>query len=280
MAASAQGWSYRPAVTRITTVLTFAMAIYALFYGWSSRDAFYLSPAEGGGYALGILGGSLMLLLALYPVRKNVRWMRHFGAVRHWFRMHMFFGIAGPIAILYHCNFRLGATNSNVALGAMLIVASSGLFGRYLYSRIHHGLYGGAIRVADLRKEWQGFVAQMNDMQVNLESITEKMDRFEEPVLNPRRTFHSALLYALTARWQRRRIKSMANRQLKHAEHLSTQQQQGIQTLLERRLDAAFVIRRVRAFERFFDLWHLLHMPLFVLLILTGVAHVISVHLY
>ena len=47
----------------------------------------------------------------------------------------------------------------------------------------------------------------------------------------------------------------------------------------------AFVDAVVRAaqlgfYDRLFAFWHLLHMPLFVLLLLTGIVHVIAVHLY
>ena len=50
--------------------------IAVLYYGWSIRDEGYLTAESGLGYALGIIGGTLMLLLLLYPVRKRVRSMR------------------------------------------------------------------------------------------------------------------------------------------------------------------------------------------------------------
>jgi hypothetical protein len=34
------------------------------------------------------------------------------------------------------------------------------------------------------------------------------------------------------------------------------------------------------AYERLFSLWHALHIPLFVMLLLTGILHVVAVHLY
>ena len=41
--------------------------------------------------------------------------------------------------------------------------------------------------------------------------------------------------------------------------------------------------RRVAEFEgcaRLFALWHVLHIPLFVMLLIAGVVHVIAVHVY
>ena len=63
----------------------------------------------------------------------------------------MVLGLAGPLCILYHSNFHLGATNSNVALISMLTVAGSGVIGRYIYSRIHHGVYGSKLTLGELR---------------------------------------------------------------------------------------------------------------------------------
>ena len=45
----------------------------ALAIGWFNRDQEYLIPDEGAGYWLGIVGGALMLLLLLYPLRKRMR---------------------------------------------------------------------------------------------------------------------------------------------------------------------------------------------------------------
>jgi hypothetical protein len=42
-------------------------------------------------------------------------------------------------------------------------------------------------------------------------------------------------------------------------------------------------VNRAAAFafyERLFALWHILHMPLFVLLILAAIVHVVGAHLY
>ncbi len=50
--------------------------------------------------------------------------------------------MVGPVLILFHANFSLGATNSNVALFSMLLVAGSGVVGRYIYTRLHARLEG------------------------------------------------------------------------------------------------------------------------------------------
>ena len=123
--------------------LTFGIVIVAVIaIGWLNRDEGHLTPESGIGYWLGILGSSLMLLLLLYPLRKRMQFLGVIGTVTFWFRAHMILGVVGPVLILLHANFRLGSINSNVALMAMLVVATSGIVGRYLYGKIHLGLYG------------------------------------------------------------------------------------------------------------------------------------------
>ena len=91
-----------------------------------------------------------MLLLLLYPLRKHGWLPARTGPLRRWFHFHMALGIIGPTCVLLHANFRLGSTNSTVALVSALIVASSGYFGRFVYSRIHIGLSGHRTRFSEL----------------------------------------------------------------------------------------------------------------------------------
>ena len=91
----------------------FGSVVTALFvFGWFFPTERYITPKRGMGYILGIVGGSLMLLLFLYSARKRVRWLRWMGAAPRWFQFHMVCGVLGPLLILYHSNFRTGASNS------------------------------------------------------------------------------------------------------------------------------------------------------------------------
>lgn len=94
-----------------------------------------------------------MLLMPLYSLRKRVKWMREWGAIRYWFKIHMILGIIGPVFILFHCNFQLGSKSGSIALFSMLIMVASGMVGRYLYGRIHYGLYGSEMTLQQLQQD-------------------------------------------------------------------------------------------------------------------------------
>jgi hypothetical protein len=120
---------------------------------WSYRDSGLLTPGKGAGYWLGIVGAVVLLMLALYPVRKRLRLMHGLGSVAGWFRLHMIFGIIGPTLVILHTNFTLGPMNSRLAVFTMLAVVASGLVGRYLHAHVHQGLYGRHTEVREILSE-------------------------------------------------------------------------------------------------------------------------------
>src|SRR3546814_16284634 len=69
-----------------------------------------------------------------------------------WFALHMFMGIFGPVLVLLHSTLRLHSLNATVAFWSMVIVASSGVVGRFVYGRLHAGLYGRQRSFADVAK--------------------------------------------------------------------------------------------------------------------------------
>lgn len=243
--------------------LFFLFAFYLITNGLLKKEDSYLTAETGLGYTLGIVGGSMMLLLLLYPIRKHSKLMRNFGKIKYWFRMHMMLGVAGPVLVLYHANFGLGSTNSNVALFCMIIVASSGLFGRLFYSKIHDGLYGRKIELAELQKK-------VNDLKTEMDSseqLEKLLTEFESSILKPRALLISIVLMPfmfLRSVFVKRKVVRQLTSQTAISEYLNT---------LVR-------VAHYSIYERLFSLWHVFHIPLFVMMIISGIVHVIAVHIY
>ncbi|MEQ1881641.1 MAG: hypothetical protein ABL878_11805 [Burkholderiales bacterium] len=135
----------------------FGLAVVAfLIYGFSRRDENWITAEEGLGYILGIVGSSFILILLVYPLRKRFRPMRGWGRLPPWLKFHMMLGILGPSLVLFHANFRLGASNNAaVAMIAMLIVVASGIIGRYIYGKTHNRLSGELRSLKDFHAETQ-----------------------------------------------------------------------------------------------------------------------------
>ena len=275
---------------RLGTFLFTLAVIAALIYGWDNRDNSFLSAKDGWGYALGIIGGTLMALLLFYPLRKRLRFMQHWGPVKYWFSTHMLFGVIGPVLILYHSNFHLGSTNSNVAMFCMLLVAGSGLIGRFLYTRIHFGLYGHKASLEELRKDLH--VTRQNFGTHNKLSpqIIEHMKAYERVMLRKRvYLLHLVLLPViyLRARRQLWRLKRTLKQELRI---LAKQYKWNRKMLKEQMGETLYLLReyilcvrktgQLTLYARLFSLWHILHFPLFLMLVVAGIVHVIAVHAY
>jgi hypothetical protein len=271
--------------------LFFVLVSVLLYLGWSTQTERYINPNRGLGYALGIIGGSLMLLLLVYSLRKRWTWLAFLGSTPGWFRFHMVLGIAGPVCILYHSNFGTGATNSNVALFSMLTVAGSGLIGRYIYAHIHHGLYGRKLELGELRAGADGLRSLSGRISFLPELVT-RIDTAEQRLLKagPHLSFLGFAKpmvvgsVAVRARWElhhyiRQSLHAGARRSAVVAlEH----KRLGLtaRAYVDRRLAATRRVASFEGYERLFSLWHALHIPLIFMMVIAAVIHVIAVHVY
>ena len=275
---------------RLGTFLFTLFVVAALMFGWDNRNDSYLSAADGWGYKLGIIGGSMMALLLFYPLRKKLRAMQNWGPIKYWFRTHMVLGVVGPVLILFHSNFHLGSTNSNVALLCMLLVASSGLVGRFFYTRIHFGLYGHRATLEELRKDLQIIRSNLNAHNKLSPHIIEYMKQYERLMLR-RRVFliHLLLLPVIhvQARWKLSRIKHGLKQELRtHARKNKWTRKMlhdfSVETLYLLR-EYFLCVRKtgqLTLYARLFSIWHIMHFPLFIMLVISGIVHVIAVHAY
>jgi hypothetical protein len=275
----------------LTPVRAFGLAVVgALLWGYYGHLERYINPNHGLGYWLGIVGGSLMLILLIYPARKRVEWLRVLGGVGGWFRAHMTLGVVGPLLVLFHSNFSLGATNSNVALFCMLLVSGSGLIGRYIYSRVYGGWYDHKVTLEELQETAELLRKQTSTVAV-LPDLLGAIEAEEKRLFRPARNPLGALLFPVTiglrhvmARWRlqsaiRRMIVQAAQQSPTLAAHGSRLTNTAM-NYATRRLDSARRVREHGVYVKLFSLWHVAHVPFFIMTLVAGVVHVISVHVY
>jgi hypothetical protein len=262
-----------------------------VLWGWQVRDQNYLSAEFGAGYMLGILGTTLMALLLLYPARKRVRAFARLGPIRYWFRVHMWFGVIGPILVLFHCNFRLGSFNSRTVLFATLIVSISGFFGRYFYARIHHGLYGRKASLEELQRDFLETRDKESAFAQIAPTIVAELNRVERPLLSPAGKLHAgmgaAMLTGPTTWWAYLRVRIKLGHALEQAAANSAivarerdRLERNCLRYVARRLKQLRSFAQFLMFERLFSIWHIVHYPLFVVLVVAVIVHIIAVHMY
>lgn len=261
-----------------------------LYFGWATKDQTTLSPEDGIGYWLGIIGGSAMLVLLLYPARKYIRFFKHAGAVRHWFRFHMLLGILGPLLIMFHSNFGLGSVNSNIALISMIVVAISGLVGRFIYVKIHVSLYGKQVTIKEIREDLKNARGVLGKDVSLSEKVVNMLKKYEKSMLK-QRSFIVGVVHlpinVIYTKWIYYKIMQGIKRGIKRraAEKswdraYQKEMTKGVREVLSIYTTTIRKFAELKLYERLFSLWHVLHLPLFVMLIISGIIHVIVVHMY
>lgn len=249
--------------------------------------------ASQAGYWLGVVGGVAMLLLFAYPVRKRARWLRNAGAPKLWFVAHMALGIGGPWLILVHCGLRVGSLNAAVALYSMLVVAASGVVGRFLYVRIHHGLSGQKAQLRDCRLALQAHHQDEGGTAALPPEVAARLDAFEQQALA--QTTRSGVsvwrllgwgwpawqalrtVRALIAQAELPLLVQVARTHDARAERICRARWRA---LARERVRLVLRVVQFSAWERLFALWHVLHIPFVYVMVICAIAHVVAVHAY
>jgi hypothetical protein len=277
-----------PATDHPILQLTAACAVLSII-GMQLHLERFITPERGLGYFLGIIGGSLMVLSMIYPWRKRQQSLAFIGTVKAWFQIHMIFGIVGPVLVLFHSNFQTGASNSNVALVCMLVVAASGLIGRYFYTRIHSEFSDSQEGLAELRaqitrlQQVSNSLAFVPDFSNHIEHVEARMMAKSGGVPGLLRPLVVALR-SINARLHmnahiRRSVKLQGVLHGIPAQRLQ-RETKAARELARRHIDAVRRVEEFATYERLFRFWHVLHLPLFLMMLVAGIVHVVAVHVY
>ncbi len=267
-----------------SNLVLFSTAVMIL-YGWTQRNDNYLTAEEGAGYILGIIGGSMMLIILLYPLSKRVALLTRLIASRYWFGVHMFLGTVGPAMILFHSNFQMGSTNSTIALISMLLSAGSGIVGRYFYTSIHHGLYGKRVTLMELKQKTENDHSELLMLYAKDGKLNKQLIKMEETALRPYPSLMASLLHVIylavnAPRLRRKVLRLLKKSYAEESDNKTLPDSKDVSRLVKH---YTLALRRTAAFkvyERLFSMWHLLHLPLFIMMIVTAIIHIFAVHLY
>lgn len=265
--------------------------VLTVWIGWLERDGSDLTPKSGAGYWLGIAGSTLMLLLLIYPLRKRMRSLRMIGTVPFWFRAHMILGILGCVLILWHANFHLGSINSNVALATMLVVAASGIVGRYLYGKIHHGLYGRKAEIREILADAEALKEQIRAHVPVADRALAELGAFARFAAAAPEGLVGGVLFWPMLSWRGSVVRMRLLAEARQAIAIEGRRFGRSRRLRRRRLAATAELVRLHVaavkkaaafgfYERLFSLWHFLHVPLFILLVVATIIHVFAAHFF
>lgn len=133
-------WMWTGAIAAIVAIA--ALAVYGFDYYLltvakrvQSARHVQLKPSGWIGHSLGIVGGVMLLMMYLYPLRKRWKWLARKGKTKNWLDYHILLGFAGPALVTFHSSFKFQGI-AGLAWWMMLAVVASGVIGRYFYGKI------------------------------------------------------------------------------------------------------------------------------------------------
>ncbi len=255
------------------------LAVGGLFY---YGRAYYLAPAvrrlrlplhpvlrQSGsvGHFLGILGAFFMVTLLAYSLRKRMRFMWKWGNANDWLEVHIFLGIAGPVLVLLHTDFRFSGL-VGISFWSMALVVASGVVGRYIYQSIPRSISGTELSRIELEAEEIAITYELRKRIPHGHPFWNRMAAFATSLRatpsGPVRSFREAS-----------QLRAAFNRALKKTKALGSGERRKLLKLVLKRQK---LIRRKQFLDRSQKIlyyWHLFHIPFVILMFL-----ILAVHIY
>jgi len=173
----------------------------------------------------------------------------------------------------------------------MLLVVFSGIVGRYIYSKIHMGLYGRRATLQDVQGAFARQQHVMHEIVAAEPEFADRLQRIEHRLLNHRMSLFGQIFtvpfLSLNIAWYRfmlrRRMGSILRRlAVEHGWSLLKRRAKRRQAnrVINGYLYSLRGVVEFAFYARLFALWHVLHIPLFTMLVVSGIVHVIAVHMY
>ncbi len=145
---------------RIAYMIAMGLALIQLAYGLNyyilsqaeraiSPKHMFLKPSGIIGLRLGMIGFVLFRQ----------------GNARHWLDFHVLLGITAPILIAFHSSFKFSGL-AGVAFWIMVIVALSGVVGRYIYSQVPRRMNYAEVSLKETKEQSEKLAAQLNSLGV------------------------------------------------------------------------------------------------------------------
>lgn len=265
----------------ILAAIWLAIAGAALLYGWDYyvtpfQERPYsplhsaLKPTGTIGHGFGVVGTAMMAIgVVLYLLRKRVGFLAGFGKLRYWLEFHIFLCTLGPFFVLLHTTFKFGGIVS-IAFWSMTVVVASGVFGRYVYARIPKTISGSFRSAAEVGVDREHLIDEIRRSGVEPARLAELP---AQPDIPEPASLTGAIGIAVRGDFQRRRYRRDTTRALKKA-GVPAAVRKRLVSLLDRQLRLEQQSRLLVPFQRLFGYWHVLHLPLAIVLLVVAIVHV------
>jgi hypothetical protein len=246
--------------------------------------SYYLTPLEerarhpgywtfkpGGTWGLrfGMAGLAMMTVMHAYSARKRIKLLRKAGPLRGWLDVHILLGIVGPLFVVLHSSFKVGGLVA-ISFWAMVAVALSGVFGRYLYLQIPRTRAGEELTLAELEKADHELAHRLRTEFGASDALLQRLDAAATPAAGAGllAVLGSLLLEDLHLR--RGRWAEIA----RAVPEVPPAVRRELAALVRQKATLRRRIRLWDALHRLFHHWHVVHKPFAIVMYVFVAVHV------
>lgn len=224
------------------------------------------------GHGLGILGGSMMLLMFIYSIRKRIKVFRKWGKLPTWLNYHIYLGIAGPILVTYHTALKFGGLVS-ISYWSMVSVALSGFIGRYIYIKIPHRVSGKEMTREDFKEKLQTTTEQFKKEFGISDKTVEKVRKLSGAEKIEKRGMlgiFTMFIMDITSwlKWQG------IKREISRSSSISSKEMKQFKHSLRQIVKMDRQIAFWNAAQSLFHYWHVIHKPFAYTMIVIMFIHI------
>ena len=253
---------------------------YYLLPLWERPDSplhALLRPSGRVGHWLAYVGAGMIVIgVFIYSSRKRVPFLQRRGPMRTWLNVHIYLCLVGPLLVSFHTALKLHGV-AVYSYWSMLIVASSGIFGRWLYQQFPRTTRDKEMSVEDMRTDQAEARSRLEaEFQLSPASLAE-VDALAERSVRSIGQGALALPRLLMDDIARPFRLAALRRHLLSERRLPRSEAHALLGLLRRRVAAERRMAYWGTFRRFFTYWHVTHLIFFVSMIAMLVLHVASV---
>jgi hypothetical protein len=239
----------------------------------------WLKPSGYVGQSAGLIAFGLFLFLFLYPLRKRMRRLDFLGKLNSWLDVHIVAGFVVPVLGAVHAAWRFQGI---IGWGyfSMLMVALSGVVGKYLYVHIPRGRSGLALSLEEIE-------SRRGELLEQIVAMTGLEPQEVEDALRTRTQgsaslgIFASLTALISSDFTRRRIVWRLKRKLRERNvarrSLDAKTLRQIARLARREVAMRQQLRVLGATQRLFRYWHVFHRPFSITAFAAVTIHVVLV---
>jgi hypothetical protein len=241
----------------------------------SSQHAWLRSSGYIGQTA-GVLTFVGFVFMWLYPLRKKWSKLAFAGSIPRWLDVHIAVGLTLPLLGAVHAAWRFTGI-IGIGYWAMLLVAASGVIGRYIYARIPRSKAGLELNMEEIAGQRRQLLVQLagtTGLEVAVVQSVLATDPAPSSIQNPLRLILQMMRDDLA---RRRAVKELRTRWKELGPDrppLDGSALREVRTLARRQMSLGQQLRLLESTQRIFGYWHAAHKPVAITALLAVVIHV------